>query len=124
MNNKPYSILTKEIMTNQEHNGSIPEDCVCPVCNVHMNRIKRSRPLDTHQDHNAYSSDGIKERQCPVDRIQTIRSNLHPAIDNSSEILQKLSSYPTLESEPSLNSLNFSNSSCRPPHSNGKNIFY
>lgn len=120
MNNTPYSILTKEIMINQEHDGSVPENCVCPVCNVHMNKIKRSRPLDTHQEHNAFSSDGIKERRCPVDRLQTIRSNLHPAIENSSERLQKLSSYPILDSEPPLNGLHFSNSLCRSPHSKGK----
>lgn len=120
MNNKPYPIVSKEMMNNHEHNnGSVPENCFCPVCNVHMNRIKRSRPLDTHQEHNAFSLDGIKERRCPVDRLQNLRGSLHPTIEHSSERLIKLSPYPILDTDPSLDSLNFSNPISRSPHSIG-----
>lgn len=121
MNSKSYSILTKEMINNDEHNGSIPENCFCPVCNVHMNRVKRSRPLDTHQEHNAYSSDGIKERLCPVDRLQTLRTSLHPTMDHSSERLLKLTPYPILDTDPSLDNLNYSNVLTRSSHSTGKN---
>lgn len=117
MNNKPYSILTKEMIHSHKHNnGSIPENCFCPVCNVHMNRIKRSRPLDTHQEHNAFSSDGPKERR-------SLRSNFHPTIDHGSERLIKLSSYPVLDTDSTLDSINFPNAISRSSHSIGKNYF-
>lgn len=107
-------------MNNHEHDGSIPENCFCPVCNVHMNRIKRSRPLDTHQEHNAFLSDGIKERRCPVDCLQSFHSNLHPTLEHSSERLLKLAPYPILDTDPTLNGLHFSNALPRSPHSIGK----
>lgn len=119
MNNKSYSILTKEMINNHEHNGSIPDNCFCPVCNVHMNRIKRSRPLDTHQEHNGLSTDGIKERRCPIDRLQTLRTNIHQTMDNSDRLL-KLTPYPILDTDPTLDSLNFSNTLSRSSHSIGK----
>lgn len=122
MNNKSYSILTKEIISNHEHNGSVPENCFCPVCNVHMNRIKRSRPLDTHQEHNALSSDSIKERRCPVDRLQTIRTNLHQTMDHNSERLLTLTPYPILDTDPTLDNLSYSNALSRSPHSIGKKL--
>lgn len=120
MNSKSYSILTKEMINDHDHNEIVPENCFCPVCNVHMNRVKRSRPLDTHQEHNALSSDGIKDRQCSLDRIQTLRSNLHHTVDHSSERLLKLTPYPILDTDPTLNNLNFSNTLSRSPHSIGK----
>jgi len=119
MNNKSYSILTKEMINNHEHNGSVPENCFCSVCNVHMNRIKRSRPLDTHQEHNAYSSDGSKDRRCP-DRLQTLHKNLNPTKDHSSERLRKLTQYPILDTDPTLDSSNFSNTISRSSHPIGK----
>jgi tubulin polyglutamylase TTLL4 len=89
-----------------------------------MNRIKRSRALDTHNvtEHNAFSSNGIKERQCPVDRFQTLRANLHQKIDHSSERLIKLTPYPILDTDPTLDDLNFSNKLSRSRHSIGKII--
>lgn len=120
MNNKSYSMLTKEMINNHEHNGSVPENCFCPVCNVHMNKIKRSRPLDTHQEHNVFSLDGIKDRRCPVDRIQTIHSNLHQNMDHNSERLLKLTPYPILDTDPTLDNLNFSTTLSRSPQSIGK----
>lgn len=119
MNNKSYSILTKEIINNYEHNGSVPENCFCSVCNVHMNRIKRSRPLDTHQEHNAYSSDEFKDRRCP-DRLQTLHNNLYPIKDHSSERLLKLTQYPILDTDPTLDISNFSNILSRSSHPIGK----
>ncbi|VVC41200.1 Hypothetical protein CINCED_3A015863 [Cinara cedri] len=107
MNNKSYSILTKDEINN-EHNGCVPENCFCPLCDLHMNRIKKSRPLDTHQENNAFSIDGIKERRCPIDRLQTIRTNLHQTMDHSSERLLKLPPYPILNTDPTLDNLNFS----------------
>jgi len=120
MNNKSYSLLTKEMINNSEHDGTVPENCFCPVCNVHMNRIKRSRPLDTHQEHNAFSSDGIKERWCHIDRLQTLRTNSHQTMDHSSERLLKLNPYPILDTDPTLDNLNYSNALSRFPHSLGK----
>lgn len=119
MNNKSYSLLTKDMINNHEHNGSIPENCFCHICNVHMNRVNRSRALDTHPEHNAYVSDGIKERQCPVNRFQTIRANLHQKIDNNSERLLKLTPYPILDTGSTLDNINFSNTASRSPHSIG-----
>lgn len=119
MNNKSYSLLTKEMINNSEHDGTVPENCFCPVCNVHMNRIKRSRPLDTHQEHNAFSSDGIKERWCHIDRLQTLRTNSHQTMDHSSERLLKLNPYPILDTDPTLDNLNYSNALSRFPHSLG-----
>jgi len=120
MNNKPYSILTKEIVNDHEHNGSVPENCFCHICNIQMNRMKRSRPLDTHQEHDMFLSDGIKECRCPVDRLQTLRTTLHPTMDHNSERLIKLSPYPIFDTDPTLVSLNFSNSLSRSTHSIGK----
>lgn len=119
MNNKSYSILAKDMINNHEHNGSIPENCFCHVCNVHMNRIKRSRALDTHPEHNAFSTDGIKERQCSVDRFQTLRANLHQKMDHSSERLLKLRPFPILDTDAALDNLDFSNALSRSPHSIG-----
>lgn len=95
-------------MINNEHNGSVPENCFCPVCNVHMNRIKRSRPLDTYQENNAFSLDGIKERRCSIDRLQTLHTNLHQTMDHTSERLLKLTPYPILDTDSTLDNLNYS----------------
>lgn len=119
MNNKSYSILTKDMINNSEHDETVPENCFCPVCNVHMNRIKRSRPLDTHQEHNAFSPDGMKERWCPIDRLQTIRTNVYQTTDHSSERLIKLNPYPILDTDPILDNLNYSNALSKSPHSLG-----
>lgn len=116
MNNKSYSILTKDMINTSEHDESVPENCFCPVCNVHMNRIKRSRPLDTHQEHNAFSPDGIKERWCPMDRLQNLRTNLHQTMDHGSERLLKLNPYPILDTDPILDNLNYSNALSKSPH--------
>lgn len=122
MNNKSYSYLTKEMINNYEHNGSVPENCFCSVCNVHMNRIKRSRPLDTRQEHNAFSSDVIKERRGP-DCLQTLHTNVHTTMDHSERLL-KLNPYPILDTDSTLDGLNFSNTLYRSPHVIGENIIY
>lgn len=120
MNNKSYSMLTKEMINNHEHNGSAPENCFCTMCNRHMNRIKRSRGLDTYQEHNAYASNGIKDWRCP-DRLQTLHNNLHPIVDHSSERLLKLNQYPISDNDDTtMDSLNYSNGLSRSPHSGKK----
>ncbi|KAE9524189.1 hypothetical protein AGLY_015434 [Aphis glycines] len=96
--------------------GIVPENCFCPVCNVHMNRIKRSRPFDTHQEHNTFSSDGIKERWCPVDRLQTHGAYLYQPMNHSSENFLKLNPFPVLDTDPTLNNLNYSNALSKFPH--------
>lgn len=111
--------MTKEMINSHEHNGSIPENCICSVCNVHVNRIKRSRPLDTHQLHNSYTPDGIKDWICP-DRLQTLHNNLQPTMDHNSERLLKLNQFPILDTDSTLNSLHFSKTLPRSPHSIGK----
>jgi len=120
MNNKSYSILTEEMINNTEHDETIPENVFCPVCNVHMIRIKRSRPLDTHQEHDTFSSDGIKKRWCPIDRLQTLRTNSHQTMDHSKERLIKLNPYLILDTDPTLDNVNHSNALSRSPHSIGK----
>lgn len=120
MNDELYSYLTKDIINNYEHNGSLPENCFCPVCNVHMNRIKKSRLHDEHQEYNSLSPDGIKERQ-DLDRLQTIKTNFHFTINHSDRLL-KLNPYPILDTDPALGGLNFSNKLYRSPHVISKNI--
>jgi len=95
--------------------GIVPENCFCPVCNVYVNRIKRSRPFD-NKEHNTFSSDGIKERWCPVDRLQTLRAYLHQPMDHSSENFLKLNPFPVLDTDPTLNNLNYSNALSKFPH--------
>lgn len=119
MNNKSYSILTKD-MINNEHNGSVPENCFCPICDVQMNKIKRSRLLETYQENNEFSLDGIKER-CPIDCLQTFRTNLHHTMDHSSERLPKLNPYSILDTDSTVDSSHFSTALLR-THSSGKNI--
>ncbi|XP_050428184.1 uncharacterized protein LOC126838099 isoform X2 [Adelges cooleyi] len=115
MNNTNYSVLTKELIARHEHNESLPEKCFCPLCNVHMSKIKRGRPLDAHQDNNAYSSDVIKERCCAVDRMPSLHANLH--VDHSGERLLKLNPYPVLDTDPTLENVNYVNSTSKPMHS-------
>jgi len=74
-----------------------------------MNRIKLSQPLDTHQRHNVFLSDEIKEQCYFIDRLRTYRTNLQQKIDHSSERLLKLNPYPILDTDPTLDNLNYSN---------------
>lgn len=85
-----------------------------------MNRPKISQPLDTHQEHNELSSDGIKERWCPMDRLQTLHTNFQQTRDQSSEKLLKLNPYPILDTDPTLHNLNYSNASSKSPHTFGE----
>lgn len=85
-----------------------------------MNIIKISQPLDTHQQHNVFSSDGIKEQWYPIDRLQTFRTNSYETMDHSSERLLKLSPHPIFNTDPTLDNLNYSNASSRPLNSLGK----
>ncbi|XP_025207302.1 uncharacterized protein LOC112603094 [Melanaphis sacchari] len=93
------------------------EDYFCTVCNVHMNIIKQSQPFDIHQQYNAFSLDGIKEQLCPIDHLQTSHTNLHQKMDHGKETLLKLNPYLILDTDPTLNSLNYSNVLSRSPHS-------
>jgi len=98
----------------------VPENYFCPVCDVHMNKTKKSRPLDKQQEHNEFSADRIKERRCTIDRIQTLRTDFQQTTDLSSEKLLKLNPYPILNSGPTSNNLNYSNALPKSPHSFGK----
>jgi len=111
----------KEKAINSEHNGTVPENCFFPVCNDHnVNLIKRSRPLDIHQTHNTFSSNGIKERRYPKDHLRTVSSNSHQTMGCNTEKLLKLNPYLLLDTDPTLDNLNYSNVLSRCPHSVGK----
>lgn len=120
MNHKSYSILTKEMINNSEDDGTVPDIFFCPVCNVHMNKINRFRPLDIHQQIKSFSSDGIKEWWSSMDQLQTLRTNLHQVKNYSSEILLKLNHYQILDTDPTLDNLNYLNSLSRSLHLLGK----
>jgi len=85
-----------------------------------MKRPKTSQPLDTQQKHNELSSDGIKKRWRPIDHLQTLRTNFQQTRDQSSEKLLKLSPYPILNTDPTLNNLNYSKSSFKSPQTLSK----
>jgi len=102
------------LFNNLSNVESVRENYFCPLCNVHINIIKISQSLDTYQQHNEFSSDGIKERWGPIDRLQTLRTNSHQTMDHSSEKLLKLNPYPILSTDPTLDILNYSNTSSRP----------
>jgi len=85
-----------------------------------MNIIKISQLLDTHQLHNVFTLDVIKEQWYPIDCLKTFRTNLYQTMDHSSERLLKLSPYPILSTDPTLENLNYSNASSRPLNSLGK----
>lgn len=120
MNHKSYSILTKEMINNSEDDGTVPDIFFCPVCNVHMNKINRFRPLDIYQQIKSFSSDGIKEWWSSMDQLQTLRTNLHQVKNYSSEILLKLNHYQILDTDPTLDNLNYLNSLSRSLHLLGK----
>ncbi|XP_025190868.1 tubulin polyglutamylase TTLL4-like [Melanaphis sacchari] len=107
------------MINNSECDGSVPENCICPRCNVHMNKIKKPQLFDTRKEHNTFSSDGIKERRCSIDRLQTVRSNMHKTRNHNSEKLLELNPYLILDTDPTLKNLNFSNPLSRYPHSFG-----
>ncbi|XP_060857271.1 tubulin monoglutamylase TTLL4-like isoform X3 [Metopolophium dirhodum] len=120
MNNKSYSILTKETVNNSEDDETEPEIFFCPACNVHMNKIYQFRPLlyhFIHQQHKSFSSDGIEEWWSPMDQLQILRTNLHRVKDHSSEIFLKLNPYLILDTDPTLDNLNYLNTLSRSPHS-------
>jgi len=119
MNNISYSILTKEKMEIGD-DGIIPGNIFCTVCNVHMNRIKRSQPLDIHQQCNAFTLDRIKKQVYPIDRLQTLHTNSHKKVDHSKETLLKLNPYLILDTDPTLDNLNYSSALSRSSHSLGK----
>lgn len=96
--------------------GTVPENCFCAVSNTNMNRIKRSQPLDTHQQYSALSSDEIKEQLCPIDYLQSI----HKKMDHNKERLLELSPYPILDTDPTLENLNYSNAISKPFNSLSK----
>jgi len=108
------------LVNNLPNVGTVPENYFCPECNVHMNKVKKPQPLDTHQEHNEFSADGIKERRYPIDRIQTFRTDFQQTMDRSSEKLLKLNPYPILDTDPTLNNLNYSNALSKSPHLFGK----
>lgn len=108
------------LVNNLPNVGAVQENYFCPVCNVHMNKLKKSRPLDTHQEHNAFSKDGIKERRCPLDRIQNLRTDFQQTMDRSSEKLVKLNPYPVMDTDPTWNNLYYSNALSKSLHSFGK----
>jgi len=108
------------MINNSKHDESAPENCFCPVCNVHRDIKKKSRSFDIHKEHNTISSDGIKEQRCPIDRLQTVRTNLHQTMDHSSKKLLKLKPYLVLDTDPTLVNLNYSNPLSRYPRSFGK----
>ncbi|XP_026818449.1 tubulin polyglutamylase TTLL4-like [Rhopalosiphum maidis] len=122
MNNRSYSILTKQIVNNSKHEKDLPENVFCSVCNVYMNRIKRSQIFDTHQEHNVFLSDRTKECWHSIDRLQTLHNNLHPTVDYtcSSERQLKLNPYLILDTDPILDNLSNSNALSRYSHSLGK----
>uniref|UniRef100_A0A2S2N7U1 Uncharacterized protein n=1 Tax=Schizaphis graminum TaxID=13262 RepID=A0A2S2N7U1_SCHGA len=100
--------------------GTVPENCVCGVCavsNIHVNTIKRSQSLDIHQQINALTSDEIKEQLCPIDHLQTLHTNLHQKMDHSKERLLKLSPYPILDTDPTLENLSYLNAISKSPNS-------
>uniref|UniRef100_A0A2S2PW90 Uncharacterized protein n=2 Tax=Schizaphis graminum TaxID=13262 RepID=A0A2S2PW90_SCHGA len=121
MNNRSYSILTKQIVNNFKHEKNFPENVFCSVCNVYMNRIKRSQILDTHQEQNEFLSDRTKECWHSIDCLQTLHNNLHQTVDHtsSSERQLKLNPYLILDTDPTLDNLNNSNSLYRYSHSLG-----
>lgn len=108
------------MVDNLSNVETIPENYFCPSCNVHMNIIKISQPLDPHQQYNVFSLDGIKEQWYPIDRLQTFCTNLYQTVDHSSERLLQLSPCPVLNTDPTLDNLNYSNASSRPLNSLGK----
>ncbi|XP_022163960.1 uncharacterized protein LOC111029304 [Myzus persicae] len=122
MNNKSYSILPTDMFNNSKDDGTVLEHFFCPVCNVHMNRIKRFQPLDIHQQHKSLSSDGIKELWKPMDQLQTLHTNLHQIKNHSSEVLLKLNPYLILDTDPTLDNLNYSNTLSRSPQSLVNNL--
>lgn len=85
-----------------------------------MNRIKRSQTFDTYQEHNVFLSDKTNEYWCPIDRVQTLHNNIHKIVNNSSERQLKLNPYLILDTDPTLNNLNYLNILYRYPHSLGK----
>ncbi|XP_060848060.1 tubulin monoglutamylase TTLL4-like [Rhopalosiphum padi] len=97
--------------------GTVPENCVCTVSNIHMNTIKRSQSLDTHQQINALSSNEIKEQLCPIDHLKTLHTNLHQKMDHSKERPLNLSHYQILDSDPTLENLSYSNAISKSPDS-------
>jgi len=105
---------------NSEHDGTVPENRFCPVCNAHMNLIKKSRPLDIHQAHKTFSSDGIKEQWHLKDNLRTFRTNFQQTMDRNKEKLLKLNPYLILDTDPTLDDLNYSNVLSRYPNSFGK----
>jgi len=123
MNNKSYSILTKEIVNNSEDDRTVIATFFFFFFNVHMNRIHGFRPLlyhYIHQQHKSFSSDGIEEWWSLMDQLQTLRTNLHEVKDHSSEILLKLNHYMILDTDPTFYNLNYLNTLSRSPHSLGK----
>jgi len=108
------------LVNNLPNVGTVPQNYFCPICNVHLNKLKISLPLDTHQEHNEFSKDGIKERRCPLDRIQTLRTDFQQTMDRSSEKLVKLNPYPIMDTDPTLNNLNYSNALSKSLHLFGK----
>jgi tubulin polyglutamylase TTLL4 len=123
MNNRSYSILTKQIFNNSKHTKNLPENVFCSVCNVYMNRIERSQLFDTHQEHNVFLSDRTKECWHSIDCLQTLHNNLHQTVDHtycSSERQLKLNPYLMLDTDPTLDNLKNSNALSRYSHSLGK----
>jgi len=97
------------MVNNLSNVGTVSENVFCYVCNVYMKRIKRPQTFDTHQEHNVFLSDRTEEHWCPIDRLQTLHTNLHQTADHSSEKQLKLNPYLILDTDPTLNNLNYSN---------------
>lgn len=108
------------MVNNLPNVGTVLENCFNPVCNTRVNRLKKFRSSDSRLEHKELSSDGIKERLCPIGRLQTLRTNLHQTMDRNSDRLLKLNPYPILDSDPTLNNLNYSNLLSKSPHTLGK----
>lgn len=102
MNMKLYSYLTKEMINN----SYVIESCFCPVCNAHMKKIKTSQPLECS---------GFNHLQTPHTRV-------HSMMDHSERLL-KLNPYPILDTDPTLDRLNLSNTLYRSPHVISKLLF-
>lgn len=85
-----------------------------------MNRIKRSQTFDIHQEYSLFLSDRTEEHWCPIDRLQTLHTNLYQTADHSSEKRLKLNPYLILDTDPTLNNLNYSNGLSRYSDSLGK----
>lgn len=101
---------------NSEHDGTVPDNCFCPVCNAHMNLIKKSRPIDIHQAHKTISSNGIKERWHLKDNLQTLRTDFQQTMNRNKEKLLKLNPYLILDTDPTLDDFNYSNVQSRYSH--------